>query len=60
MRSLGNVDDENSFFYLHWRYRKKWMPYGATTLFAVYGQFDTGFTRRYYLRSHWFIGKRGS
>ena len=42
---LGNVDDENSFFYLHGGIEKKWMPYGATTLFAVYGQFDTGFSR---------------
>lgn len=42
---LGDVDDENSFFYLHGGIEKKWMPYGATTLFAVYGQFDTGFTR---------------
>jgi predicted porin len=41
---LGNVDEENSFFYLQGGIEKKWMPYGATTLFAMYGQFDTGFT----------------
>jgi predicted porin len=40
----GGVDNENTFFYLHGGIEKKWMPYGATTLFAVYGQFDTGFS----------------
>jgi predicted porin len=36
-------DDENSFWYLHGGIEKKWLPYGATTLFAVYGQFNSGF-----------------
>ena len=41
---IGGVDDENSFFYLQAGIEKKWMPYGATTLFAMYSQFDTGFS----------------
>jgi predicted porin len=40
----AGVDNENSFFYLQGGIEKKFMPYGATTLFAMYSQFDTGFT----------------
>jgi predicted porin len=36
--------DENTFFYLHGGIEKKFLPYGATTLFAVYGQYETEFT----------------
>lgn len=38
-------DNETSFYYLHGGIEKKWLPYGSTTLFAVYGQFNTGFER---------------
>ena len=40
----AGVDNENTFFYLQGGIEKKWMASGATTLFAMYGQFDTGFT----------------
>lgn len=40
----GSVD-ETSFWYLHGGIEKKWIDQGATTLFAVYGAFDTGFNR---------------
>ena len=39
------VDNENSFLYLQGGIEKKFMSYGATTLFAAYGQYDTGFNR---------------
>ena len=42
---LGDRDNENSFLYTQGGIEKKFMPYGATTLFAMYAQFDTGFTR---------------
>jgi predicted porin len=41
----AGVDDEASFWYLHGGIEKKWLAYGATTVFAVYGEFDTGFER---------------
>ena len=39
-----DVDDENTFLYVQGGIEKKWMPYGATTLFAMYSQFNTGFS----------------
>ena len=39
------VDNENTFLYLQAGIEKKFMAYGATTLFAAYGQYDTGFSR---------------
>jgi len=42
---LGDKDDENTFLYLQGGIEKKFMAYGATTLFAAYGQYDTGFSR---------------
>jgi hypothetical protein len=38
-------DDESSFWYIQGGIEKKWLPYGPTTVFAEYEQFDTGFNR---------------
>ena len=37
--------DESSFWYIQAGIEKKWLPYGATTLFAEYEEFDTGFNQ---------------
>jgi hypothetical protein len=38
-------DDDSSFWYIQAGIEKKWLPYGATTAFAEFERFDTGFNR---------------
>lgn len=38
-------DDDSSFWYIQAGIEKKWLPYGATTLFSEFERFDTGFNR---------------